>query len=50
MFYISVKYHDNILKGFQVMERNEIASETIKGNISESMKARVVILVRDILS
>ena len=35
---------------FKVWREHEIASETVKGNNSESMKARVVIFVRNTLS
>ena len=51
LFYITVKYHDYIPNGFQVMEgtRNCIWNHQ-GGNNSVSMKARVVIYVRNISS
>ena len=49
VFYITVKYHDNKPKDFQVMERTRNCIWNSQGKITqkgESMKARVAILVR----
>ena len=48
LFYITVKYHDYIPKGIQVTERTrKLQLKPSRGNNSESMTGRVVILVRD---
>ena len=48
LFYTTVVYHDYIPKGIQVMERTgNLHLKPSRGNNSESMKARVVIFVRD---
>ena len=47
-FYITVKYHDYISKGIQVMKRTRnCIKKHQRGNNSESTKGKVVILVRD---
>ena len=51
LFYISTKYHQNIPKGIGVTERTQInLKNKTKGDNSNSKKARVVILVCDMLS
>ena len=50
LFYISIRYHQNILKGIRVIVQTRIHSNKTKGENSKSKKARVVILVRDMSS
>ena len=50
LFYISIKYHQNITKGIQVTERTQNLFQTKQGNNSNSKKASVVILVCDMSS
>ena len=50
LFYISTKSHQNISKGIQVTEQTQNLFQTKQRVNSKSKKARVVILVRDILS
>ena len=51
LFYISTKYHQNILKGIQVTEltRNQFQKQTM-GDNSKRKKARVVIPLCDVSS
>ena len=37
LFYITVKYHDNIPKGIQVTERTQIRIKNIKGEITQKV-------------
>ena len=39
-FYITVKYHDYIPKGFQVLERTQICIKSIKGEITQKVLKR----------
>ena len=51
LFFITVKYHDYILKGIQVYGADtKLHLKPSRGNNSESTKARVAILARDTLS
>ena len=51
LFYISTKYHQNILKRvFELQSRHKLLSNKTKGNNSKSKKARVVILVHNMSS
>ena len=45
LFYITVQYHDYIPKGIQVTEWTPMHLKPSRGNNSESIKARVIILV-----
>ena len=46
LLYISMKFHDNILKGFQVIERSQNDQCQIsKGNNYKTVKTRVTVLV-----
>ena len=46
MLYICIKFHENILNGFQVMERTQIYHCRIsKGNNSKTVWTRVTVLV-----
>ena len=46
MLYMSMKFHENILNGFQVLERTRIYHRQIsKGNNSKTIQKRVTILV-----
>ena len=46
MFYISMKFHDNILDGFQVIEWTQNYHSLIsKGNKSKNVQTRVIVLV-----
>ena len=40
LFYITVKYHDYIPKGFQVLERTQICIKSIKGEITQKVLKR----------
>ena len=43
LFYISAKYHQNIVKGIRVTEQTRNHSNTRRGDKSKSKKAKVVI-------
>ena len=46
MLYISMKFHDNILNGFQVIERTQNYHSLIsKGNNSKNVYTKVLVLV-----
>ena len=46
MLYISMKFHDNILNGFQVIERTQNYHSLIsKGNNSKNVYTSVIVLV-----
>ena len=46
MFYISMKFHENILNGFQVIERiQKDHCQISKGNNSKNVLTRALILV-----
>ena len=47
LFYITKKYHQNIPNGLSYGADTTLHLKPPKGNKSESIKARVVILVRD---
>ena len=47
LFHLTVKYDDYIQKGIKVTERTRICIKSIKGEITQSMKTRALIFVRN---